>query len=115
MASEKQILANRANAKKSTGPRTAAGRAKSSRNSYRHGLSLPMQPDPQAVDTLAKAIAGEAAGEVELRAARALKRSSSSNESARSGLPPSRPSWLECSIPGRSPTCARLTAMSGRR
>lgn len=72
MASEKQILANRANAKKSTGPRTPAGRAKSSRNAYRHGLSLPMQPDPQAIEVLAKAIAGETAGEVELRAARAL-------------------------------------------
>ena len=72
MASEKQISANRANAKKSTGPRTAAGRAKSSRNAYRHGLSVPMQPHPQAVEALAKAIAGEAAGEVELRAGRAL-------------------------------------------
>jgi hypothetical protein len=72
MASEKQILANRANAKKSTGPRTAAGRAKSSRNAYRHGLSVPMQPDPQAVDVLAFAIAGKSAGEVDLHAARAL-------------------------------------------
>ena len=72
MASEKQIAANRANAKKSTGPRTPAGRAKSSRNAYRHGLSVPMQPDPQAVEALAQAIAGETAGEVQLRAARAL-------------------------------------------
>src|SRR6185312_17293070 len=72
MATAKQIAANRANAKKSTGPRTAAGRAKSSRNAYRHGLSLPMQPDPQAIEVLAKAIAGETAGEIELRAARAL-------------------------------------------
>ena len=39
MATEKQIAANRANAKRSTGPKTAAGRAKSSRNAYRHGLS----------------------------------------------------------------------------
>ncbi len=72
MATAKQIAANRANAKKSTGPRTAAGCAKSSRNAYRHGLSVPAQLDPQAVDALAKVIAGEAAGEVELRAARAL-------------------------------------------
>jgi hypothetical protein len=72
MASDKQIAANRANAKKSTGPRTAAGRAKSSRNSYRHGLSVPMQLDPQAVEALAEAIAGETAGEVRQRAARAL-------------------------------------------
>ena len=72
MASDKQIAANRANAKKSTGPRTAAGRAKSSRNAYRHGLSVPLPPDPQAVEALARAIAGEAAGEVQLRAAFAL-------------------------------------------
>jgi hypothetical protein len=39
MATEKQILANRENAKKSTGPRTSAGRAKSSRNALRHGAS----------------------------------------------------------------------------
>jgi hypothetical protein len=72
MATAKQIAANRANAKKSTGPRTAAGCAKSSRNAYRHGLSVPAQPDPQAVEALAEAIAGETAGEVELRAARTL-------------------------------------------
>jgi hypothetical protein len=60
MASEKQISANRANAKKSTGPRTMAGRAKSSRNAYRHGLSVPMHPDPQTLEAFAHAIAGGA-------------------------------------------------------
>lgn len=39
MASEKQILANRANAKRSTGPRTGFGRARSRRNSLKHGLT----------------------------------------------------------------------------
>jgi hypothetical protein len=39
MASRKQIEANRRNARKSTGPRTAAGRAVSSRNALRHGLT----------------------------------------------------------------------------
>jgi hypothetical protein len=38
MATEKQIAANRANALLSTGPRTAAGRARSSMNSYRDGM-----------------------------------------------------------------------------
>lgn len=38
MSTEKQIAANRANAKKSTGPRTASGKARSSRNGTRHGL-----------------------------------------------------------------------------
>jgi len=48
MATEKQIAANRANAQKSTGPKTAAGRARSSRNAFLHGLSLPLQPDKEA-------------------------------------------------------------------
>jgi hypothetical protein len=72
MASAKQIAANRANAQKSTGARTAAGRATSSRNAYRHGLSVPIEPDPQAMQALVQAIAGQTAGEAELRAARAL-------------------------------------------
>lgn len=38
MSTLKQIVANRANALKSTGPRTSAGKARSSRNATRHGL-----------------------------------------------------------------------------
>src|SRR5690348_16081572 len=38
MATAAQIAANRRNALKSTGPRTAAGKAVSSRNALRHGL-----------------------------------------------------------------------------
>jgi hypothetical protein len=41
MATEKQLKANRENAKRSTGPKTLAGRLKSSRNALRHGLSIP--------------------------------------------------------------------------
>ena len=40
MATEKQIAANRANAQLSTGPRTEAGLAASSRNNLRHGLTI---------------------------------------------------------------------------
>jgi len=39
MATAKQIAANRRNALRSTGPRTAAGRFASSRNALRHGLT----------------------------------------------------------------------------
>lgn len=39
MASKRQIEANRANAAKSTGPQTRTGKAISSRNAYRQGLS----------------------------------------------------------------------------
>src|SRR5687768_8874543 len=38
MTTDRQIAANRANAQKSTGPRTAQGKAITSRNGTRHGL-----------------------------------------------------------------------------
>ncbi len=38
MATNKQTRANRENAKKSTGPRTAGGKARSSKNALKHGL-----------------------------------------------------------------------------
>ncbi len=40
MSSPAQVLANQANAQHSTGPKTDAGKAKSSRNNLRHGLTL---------------------------------------------------------------------------
>ena len=39
MTTEKQAAANRRNAKKSTGPRTDEGKASSSQNALKHGLS----------------------------------------------------------------------------
>ena len=39
MISEKQLEANRRNAQQSTGPKTAEGKAHSSRNNLRHGLT----------------------------------------------------------------------------
>ena len=39
MTSVKQLAANRANAKKSTGPRTEAGKSRSRLNSWKHGLT----------------------------------------------------------------------------
>ena len=39
MATVKQITANRANAKRSTGPRTEEGKARSRLNSWKHGLT----------------------------------------------------------------------------
>ena len=40
MASPAQIHANQVNAEKSTGPKTAEGKARASRNNLRHGLTL---------------------------------------------------------------------------
>jgi hypothetical protein len=44
---ERKIAANRANARRSTAPTTAAGRARSARNAVRHGLSVPVLADPE--------------------------------------------------------------------
>jgi hypothetical protein len=60
---------NRANARSSTGPKTGNGRARSARNAFRHGLSVPTHPDPameEAIALLARQIAGpDAPSEVE--------------------------------------------------
>ena len=72
MATEKQIAANRANAQKSTGPKTAAGKLKSSRNAYRHGLSCPLRVDPvmsARADAIAHALISEDPNEEKLRSA----------------------------------------------
>ncbi|MBL8564821.1 MAG: hypothetical protein JNM89_03795 [Hyphomicrobiaceae bacterium] len=60
MASERQIRANRANANKSTGPKTIDGKAVSSRNSVTHGLTarqVVMEwEDPAAFETLRQSL-----------------------------------------------------------
>jgi hypothetical protein len=62
-----KLNANRANARASTGPKTAHGRAHSVRNARRHGLSLPVLVDPGLsgeVEALACEIAGADANPV---------------------------------------------------
>jgi len=80
MISAAKLAANRANAQKSTGPRTAAGKLRaaqnarkstgpitpagkkrSGQNARRHGLTLPASRDPSLVEAIARlahAIAG---------------------------------------------------------
>jgi hypothetical protein len=72
MASEKQIAANRANAMRSSGPKTLAGKLASSRNAFRHGLSGPLRLDPFSsakVDAIALAVVGAEASEQQLKSA----------------------------------------------
>jgi hypothetical protein len=61
LTSDRKIKANRANARASTGPKTADGRARAARNALRHGLSLPVCSNrvlSEEVETLAREIAG---------------------------------------------------------
>jgi hypothetical protein len=59
LASKRQIEANRANAARSTGPQTSAGKAASSRNAYRHGLCRWDEPAGSGFDAvLAKGLKG---------------------------------------------------------
>jgi hypothetical protein len=54
MTSARKRYTNRANALASTGPKTAAGRARAARNAHRHGLTVPALRDP----TLVKEVGG---------------------------------------------------------
>ena len=63
MSSEKQIEANRRNAQKSKGPRTAAGKARASRNSCKHALCTINRINPlyaPRIEAIARAICSEA-------------------------------------------------------
>jgi hypothetical protein len=69
VTSAREIRSNRANARSSTGPRTAKGRRRSATNALRYGLSLPVLSDPTLspeVAALARQIAGaDAAPEIQ--------------------------------------------------
>src|SRR5207302_1115231 len=68
MTSERRITANRAYACKSTGPRTPAGKSKSSHNAFRHGLETTHILDPltqEKVKRLAAMICGDGADPIE--------------------------------------------------
>jgi len=72
VTSEAKRAANRANAARSTGPRSASGKQRSSRNAFHHGLTaaLASPADPEVI-TLAKRMVGEEPDSVALEAARA--------------------------------------------
>src|SRR6188768_3690815 len=64
LTSDRKIKANRANARASTGPKTAQGRVRTAKNALRHGLSLPVCSSPalsEEVEALAREIAGPSA------------------------------------------------------
>lgn len=64
MTSENKISTNRANAKASTGPKSAGGKSRASKNALRHGLNLSIAADPvlnAQANSLARDIAGQGA------------------------------------------------------
>jgi len=66
LISEAKRRANRANARLSTGPKTAKGKQQASKNARRHGLNISVLSDlhfAEEVEVLAQRIAGEGAGE----------------------------------------------------
>jgi hypothetical protein len=78
MASERQIAANRRNARKSTGPSSGAGKKRASRNAYRHGLTLSITSAAayaKQLDKLARQIAGDTEDPILLERARAIAQS----------------------------------------
>jgi len=70
VANDRRVRANRANAARSTGPRTKAGKAATRLNALRHGLAAASNYEPgadQEIEALAHAIVG-AEGRSELLA-----------------------------------------------
>jgi len=75
MASERQTATNRRNARKSTGPRSGAGKNRSSRNAYRHGLTLSITSTAafaKQLDRLVREIAGDSKDAIMLEQVRAI-------------------------------------------
>jgi hypothetical protein len=73
MTSERRLAANRRNARASTGPKTAAGKACAARNARRHGLAVPIGADP-VLGAQAEAFAREIVGDEASPQLRALAR-----------------------------------------
>ena len=73
MTTPRRLLANRENARASTGPRSVAGKARASFNARRHGLSVPICTDPvlaAEIEALIGNLAGAAASQQLLAQAR---------------------------------------------
>lgn len=62
MSSSRKVAANRVNAQRSTGPRSASGKQRSRLNAFKHGLATSIAADPalsREAAHLARVMAGE--------------------------------------------------------
>lgn len=59
MTTEPRISANRQNAAKSTGAKTASGKRRASGNALRHGLTSQAAANADLIQSIAKALAGD--------------------------------------------------------
>jgi hypothetical protein len=75
MSIAKQAAANRRNARRSSGPRSSAGKQRVSHNARRHGLSISITADRafgEQIEQLAREIAGGTPSQLRLECARAV-------------------------------------------
>jgi hypothetical protein len=75
VASEKQLAANRRNARRSTGPVSDGGKKRASLNSRRHGLTAKQPVNPkwaEQLEILVRKVAGDSTNLVDLENARAF-------------------------------------------
>jgi hypothetical protein len=73
MVSERKLAANRSNARRCSGPSTAAGKRRVGQNAFRHGLAVRILSDPAKsaeVERLAVALAGTGADAFRIAQAR---------------------------------------------
>ena len=72
MATERQIAANRRNARNSAGPRSVSGKTRASQNAFKHGLTVRRTSVEfeRQVEVLARQIAGDTADKMILQYAR---------------------------------------------
>ena len=125
MASERQIAANRANANKSTGPKSRAGRARTSGNSRQHGLAARTTLDQErfeAVQQLAQEIVDSLLGQIDLAQAIAiaeaeldLSRARGVSNALLASLPGDEGAVDSCAIPTTSANDFALAVLRFKR
>jgi len=116
MISVDRLAANRANARRSTGPKTRDGKASAARNARRHGLELTALRDPTLsgeIEALAREIAGADAGAQ--RHAAACRIAAAQIDLVACGARAATSSPRRRTIPSSPPGWRRSTVTSGAR